>query len=117
MKKLILGICMICTAGVAEAGSKRDHHHSKQSGLVVQTTINTSLGVLPSRSGSNLINIVFVNNPATKVYRAPNRVIVPVTYIKRHKIVHKKTHHKSHNHHKKAHKHHSKVKYKSYHYR
>ena len=114
MNKLILVICFICTAGIAEAGSKRDHHHVNNNGLVVQSVINASLGVLQVRPKASAINIVIGNKPAPKVRYIQKRPAVAVVQIHKKVISRKKG---GHDHYwSKAKNHRSNVRYSPYYY-
>ena len=114
MKKLILVVCLICTAGIAEAGLKRSNHHVNNNGLVIQTVISASLGVLQVRPTSSVINVVVVNTPAPKVRYIQKRPVVTVVHIEK-KVVGKKKREREH-YSRKVKNHRSNVRYSPYYY-
>lgn len=115
MKKLILVVCLICTAGIAEASSKRNNHHANNNGLVVQTVISASLGILQIRPTASLINVVVVNTPAPKVHYIQKRPVVAVVQIQNRGVSRKKGRNEHYSRNVKNHR--SNVRYSPYYYK
>ena len=114
MKKLILVICMMCTAGIAEASSKRNDYYARNNAHAAQTIIATSLGVLQIRPGASLVNIVVVNTPKAKVRHVQKQPVVQVVKVQKYKIVRKKDQNRHSSHKSKNHR--TNVRYSPYYY-
>ncbi len=90
MKKLILVICLVCTAGIADAKSKRNEYHSKHNGQVVQTVVYSNFGALRISPKNDLVKIIIINKPYAKTHYVKS-------HIAKHKIIHHRNiHHRNH---------------------